>query len=220
MIFRMLNAPIPHSPRSMDWEPKKGAPPRGLFSRRTAAPRNIGTTTDYAGLHRTSASALRKSVAANDRVLPNVSVARDSSTPDLALLSWQSVENLFQFLGQLENTVMVVLGLKAGPLILEAGGLPRAKYRRQNRFYGARLPETETPPKHTEKTDLGRARKPPLSPSGWCEIDPRRVPLSCRSFSSRNRFQIDTNGSAGNSEQKSGGDKRRFLKDDFCPLAK
>jgi hypothetical protein len=41
-----------------------------------------------------------------------------------------------------------------------------------------------------EKTDLGRARKPPLSPSGWCEIDPRRVPLSCRSFSSRNRFQM------------------------------
>jgi hypothetical protein len=116
-------------------------------------------------------------------------VARDSSTPDLALLSWQSVENLFQFLGQLENTVMVVLGFKAGPLILEAGGLPRAKYRRQNRFYGARLPETETPPKHTEKTDLSRARKPPLSPSGWCEIDPRRVPPSCCSFSSRNRFQ-------------------------------
>jgi hypothetical protein len=61
-------------------------------------------------------------------------VARDSSPPDLALLSWQSVEDLFQFLGQLENTLMVVLGFKAGPLILDAGGLPGAKYRRQNRF--------------------------------------------------------------------------------------
>jgi hypothetical protein len=58
-------------------------------------------------------------------------VARDSSPQDLALLSWQSVENFFQFLGQLENTLMVVLGFKAGPLILEAGGLPGTKYGRR-----------------------------------------------------------------------------------------
>jgi hypothetical protein len=49
---------LPQIPRSTDWESKKGAPLRGLFSREDHATKYRNH--DYAGLNRTSTSALKE----------------------------------------------------------------------------------------------------------------------------------------------------------------